>query len=300
MANLKISQLPAAGTLDADALMPVVQDGTTQQTTVARIRDGLACADLSNVGSSVFAAKAATVGITPGPALSSLAAAPLAATPAAGTGTAAARSDHVHPLPSPAALGAAAAAHTHALADSAGLVEALAQTMKQGLHTLWIPAAAMAARPTAGAAAASVETGSARILLSTLDFDSTSQEHAQFTLALPKSWDRGPVACQALWTATGGSGGVVFGLRAVSIPDGGTADAGFGPAVTVTDTLTAAGAVHVTPVSAPLTVGGTVTGNGLTVFEVFRDAADDADTLAQDAQLLGLRLFLTINAATDA
>lgn len=172
----------------------------------------------------------------------------------------------------------------------------------QGLHTIWVPAATLFPRVTAGCGVSSVETAMNKVMRPTCDFDAATQEHAQCAVAMPKSWDRGPVSFQALWTAAGGSGGVVFGLQNMALSDGDALDAAFGSAVTVTDTLGAAGALHITPTSGavPILFAGSATADDMVFFQVFRAVADPADTLAQDAQLLGLRLFYTVNAATDA
>lgn len=60
-----------------------------------------------------------------GTGLATAAGAALAPAGAVGTSTLTARQDHVHPLPTLAALGAAARAHTHAIADVTGLQAAL-------------------------------------------------------------------------------------------------------------------------------------------------------------------------------
>jgi len=175
-----------------------------------------------------------------------------------------------------------------------------ATAIKQGWHTAWIPAGAMTPRLTSGAAPGLVETATNRLVLSTLDFDTAVSEYAQFTIAMPKSWDRGPVKFQYLWTAASGSGGVCLTLQAVSISDDDPLDVDRAPGAALTDTLLAANDLHVSAISGNLTVNGSPAVGDLTVFEVRRDVGDPADTLAVDAKLIGIRLLFNVNAGTDA
>ena len=82
----------------------------------------------------------------------------------------------------------------------------------------------------------------------------------------------------------------------VSIPPSGAT----GRPLTQNDRLMAAlmqGAV-LTPLTA-LTIAGTPAANDLCWFRVSRDVSDAADTHAEDARLIGIKLFLTLDAPTD-
>ena len=312
---VKISQLPAADAPAGAEVLPAVQGGATVAVTVTQLRAGLAAADLANVSNLDFANKASAAGVgggggeggggEGGAALGSATPQPLG-TAAAGAATTAARTDHVHAMPTAAQVGAAASNHAHAVGDTTGLQAALdgkaaaSTVLTQGKHTIWAPAAAMTSRTTNGAASGTVESATNKIMRKTLDFDTGVQEHAQFAVAMPKSWNEGTVTFQALWTATGGSGGVAWGLQAVAAGDGDALDAAFGTAQTVTDTLIAAGTLHQTAESAAVTAAGSPAENDLVIFQLFRAVTDAADTLAQDALLLGVRLFYTVNAGSDA
>ena len=77
-------------------------------------------------------------------------------------------------------------------------VGTLAQAGKQ---TIWVPATAMVPKKSNGCAAlATVETTSGRPDMNVLDFDNSADEHAQFTVAFPKSWNLGTVTFQAFWS----------------------------------------------------------------------------------------------------
>ena len=172
--------------------------------------------------------------------------------------------------------------------------------VRQGKHSIWIPAAAMTPRTTNGAATGTVETATNKVMRKTLDFDTATSEYAQFSIAMPKMWDEGTVTFRAVWTAASGSGGVAWGLQGVALSDDDAFDTAFGTAVLATDTLITAADVHTTSESSAITIAGTPAAEDLAVFQVYRAVADAADTLGVDAQLVGVRLYFTVNAATDA
>ncbi|XKH37143.1 hypothetical protein ACIU1J_22590 [Azospirillum doebereinerae] len=195
--------------------------------------------------------------------------------------------------------GLAEAAHRHAPADVTGLPAALAATRALGRRTLWVPATALMAPTTGGAAAGTVESAASGVVLPALDFDPDAEETAHVLLALPKAWDGGALAVQPLWTAGSGAGDVLWSVGGAMLGDGDGLDTPGGVAVTVSDTLTAPDALHAAGESAPLTPAGTPTPGGLLRLTVARAAADPADTLDADARLLGLRLFYRVDAASD-
>lgn len=189
--------------------------------------------------------------------------------------------------------GLAPTAHSHVPADVSGI-------LTQGKQTIWVPAGAMTARNTNGAASGSVESTTNKLMRVTRDFDAATQEYAQFCIAMPKSWNEGTVTFQALWTAASGSGGVAFALQGVALSDLDNLDAAFGTAQVVTDTLGTAAYLHQTAESAAITIGGSPAENDMVAFQIYREVANAADTLAVDALLLGVRLFYTVNAGNDA
>lgn len=177
---------------------------------------------------------------------------------------------------------------------------ALAATaVYQGKHTVWIPAAAMTPRTTSGAATGTTETTTNKIMVKTLDFDASTDEFAQFSVAMPKSWDRGTVTAQFVWSNASGTGNVIWGLQGVALSDDDVLDAAFGTAQTVTDGVTAAGDLMQSAETSALTIAGSPAALDLVVFQVYRDADNVGDTLAVDARLHGVRLYLTTNAKND-
>jgi hypothetical protein len=164
------------------------------------------------------------------------------------------------------------------------------------LQSIYIPASAMTARTTNGAAVGSTETTTNKIMLATLDFDASTQEYAQFQIAMPKSWNEGTITFAPIWTAASGAGTVIWGLQAIALSNDDALDTAFGTAATSTDTLLAALDQHTGPTSAAITIGGSPAAEDLVVYQVYRNAG----TLAVDAKLLGVRLYFTTNAADDS
>ena len=171
-----------------------------------------------------------------------------------------------------------------------------------GTETIFIPSTAMYGTETNGADSQTVEPTATRPDLKVLDFDASTQEYAQFAIAMPKSWNLGTVTFQAFWSPSNtDTGNCIFGLQGVGVANDDTADIAFGTAAEVTDA--GGGAVEdvlVTSASSAITIAGTPADDDYTFFQVYRDAADGSDTFTGDARLLGIKLFYTTDAANDA
>lgn len=170
-----------------------------------------------------------------------------------------------------------------------------------GKETVWIPATAMISRTTNGAAPGTVEMTTNKNMFKTLDFDTTTQEFAQFEIHMPKSWNLSTVTFQPVWShaATTTNFGVVWQLAAVARSDGDAGDVAFGTAQTSTDTGGTTNVIYIGPESSAITVGGTPAAGDTVQFQVARVPANASDTMAIDARLHGIRLFYTTNAAND-
>ena len=172
-----------------------------------------------------------------------------------------------------------------------------------GKETIFVPAAAMSPTASNGCAAlATAETTSGRPDMNVLDFDASSDEHAQFQIAFPKSWNEGTVTFQAFWTtAATDTDGVAWGLQGVAVSDNDTIDVAYGTAVVVTDdALGAAEDLCVTAESGAITIAGRPAAGDMCFFRIFRDVSDSNDDMAEDARLIGIKLFFTTDAANDA
>lgn len=168
-----------------------------------------------------------------------------------------------------------------------------------GVQHIPIMASAMTPRTTNGAAPNGPTQLGNGIMAYTLDFDASTEEYAQFSIVMPKSWNEGSVAFIPYWTADSGSGDVRWIMRAVAISNDDVFNASFGGDNDSTDTLIATGDVHIGPQSGNVTFSSP-SENDLVVFEVYRQAASGSDTLNADARLIGVKLVITTNAANDA
>jgi hypothetical protein len=171
-----------------------------------------------------------------------------------------------------------------------------------GTQTMFIPAQAMFGTTTNGADAQAVETTAVRPELKVLDFDASTAEYAQFSVAMPKSWNLGTVTYQVFWSPSNtNTDNCIFGLQGVSCTEGDTADVVFGTAVEVTDAgIGTVEDVQMTAVSGAMTIAGSPADDDYTFFQLYRDAADGSDTFTGDARVLGIKLFYTTDAANDA
>ena len=182
------------------------------------------------------------------------------------------------------------------------LKSATAAVKIAGTETMWVPSSAMYGATTNGADAQQVETTATRPDMKVLDFDASTDEFAQFSVAFPKSWNEGTVTYQVYWTpASTNTGNCIFGLQGVSCGDSDTIDVAYGTAVTVTDA--GIGTVEdqqVSAASSAVTIAGSPAVDQQTYFQLFRDANAGGDTFSADARVLGVKLFYTTDAANDA
>ena len=172
-----------------------------------------------------------------------------------------------------------------------------------GKDTIWVPAGAM--RPTVSNGCATitdVQTTAGRPDMQVLDFDASADEHAQFQIAFPKSWNEGTITFQVYWTTTAtDTDGVAWGLQGVAVSDNDTIDVAYGTAVVVTDdALSAAEDQCVTSESGAVTIAGSPAVNDIVYFRIFRDVSDSNDDMTEDARLIGVKIFFTTDAANDA
>ena len=171
-----------------------------------------------------------------------------------------------------------------------------------GKETIWVPSAAMYGATTNPADAQQVETTATRPDMKVLDFDASTDEFAQFSIAMPKSWNEGTVTYQVYWTpASTNTGDCIFGLQGVACGDSDTIDVAYGTAVNITDA--GIGTVEDQQISAEssaMTIAGTPAAGELSYFQLFRDANAGGDTFSADARVLGIKIFYTTDAANDA
>ena len=175
--------------------------------------------------------------------------------------------------------------------------------ISQGLHTIWVPADGMKAQTTNGATAHTFETATNDVMVTGWEFDAATNQYVQFKVKMPKSWDEGTVTANFTWTANStGTGAVVWTLDAMASSDNESLDTAFGTSQAVVDSYggTTAYKSMITATTAAITPSGSPSAEDYVTFRAWRNAASGSDTLAEKAVLLGVSLYYTVNAATDA
>jgi hypothetical protein len=192
-----------------------------------------------------------------------------------------------------------AASDTTLARSAAGVVTIEGSVVKvAGTETIFIPAGAMVSRTTNGAAVGTVEMTTNKNMFKTLDFDTTTQEFAQFFIRMPKSWDEGTVTFSPVLSHASGTGNAVFGLAGVALSSDDAGDVAFGTAQTSDTTVGTANDIYVGPASSAITIAGTPAAEDWVMFQVNRTVA--SDNLGVDARLHGITLYITTNAKNDA
>jgi hypothetical protein len=162
-----------------------------------------------------------------------------------------------------------------------------------GSTNVWIPAAQWIPRTTTGCGIDSRELSTNKINTDELLFDSGTDEFAQCMIVMPSNWNAGTITAKFHWTASTGSGDVVWGLSGRAYANDDALDQAQGTAQTCTDTLTATNDLDISPATSAITLGGTAASGNPVIFEVYRDANAGGDTLAADARLLGVEISYT-------
>jgi hypothetical protein len=172
-------------------------------------------------------------------------------------------------------------------------------TPVEGIHELYIPAAAMRPYPSGGPSTALTDYGTS--LVSAWGFGATAVEQLIAQVALPKSWNNGTFTFQPYWmNRDGGSGDVVWdcGARAA----GNDEDLGFS-GISGQGSVDAAVTAHrlaIGPESAAITPANSPAAGDIVNLLIDRNGATGSDTYASTAYLIGIKLRITTSAANDA
>jgi hypothetical protein len=172
-----------------------------------------------------------------------------------------------------------------------------------GRHMIWVPARNMSPSATGGCAAlATIASSANQPDIQTLDFDTTTQEFAQFSIAMPKRWNLSTITFAPIWShaSTATNFGVVWQLQGLARGDDDAIATAYGTAVTSTDTGGTTNDLYVGPESAAITIAGTPAAEDVVFFRIARVPANGSDTLAIDARLHGVRLYINTTAENDA
>ena len=171
-----------------------------------------------------------------------------------------------------------------------------------GKESIWVPSVSMYPSTTNGCALITqVETTALRPDVKVLDFDASSDEFAQFSVAFPKSWNEGTITFQPYWTVTGtNTGTVAWQLGGIAVSSDDSLNTAFGTLVATT-ALAHSGTSNdlmVSVESGAVTIAGTPAVGDQVFFQINRDIS--ADDQSGDARLLGVNIFFTTDAANDA
>lgn len=172
-----------------------------------------------------------------------------------------------------------------------------------GKHAIPIMAGAIAPSVAGGCAAlASIASAANQPDINTLDFDASTAEYAQFAIPMPKSWNKGTITALFNWShaATTTDFGVVWNIQAVAVSNDDTIAVNFGTAQQIADTGGTTNDLYVTSETPAITVGGSPANGDTVFFRVSRVTGDASDTMAIDARLHSVTLFITTDADTDA
>lgn len=186
--------------------------------------------------------------------------------------------------------------------NGTGVVQAGGSAVKvAGKETIYVPASAMYPNTTNGCSSLTQVELSNGPEIKVLDFDPSSDENAQFTVAFPKSWNEGTLTFQVFFTVTGtNTGTVAWGLSGVAIADNDSCNTAFGTNVVATAKAHSGTSndINVTAESGSVTVAGSPSTDEFVFFQIMRDVSADDQT--GDARLLGIKLFFTTDAANDS
>ena len=203
-------------------------------------------------------------------------------------------------------IGSATTPNAIAIAANGDVTFANSSFSSQGKNTMWIPAAAMRPQATNGCEIIqSIDLGTNdNPDMQVLDFDSgATNEHAQFGVAFPKSWNIGTITYQVYWTSsTASADTVLWNLQGVAVSNSDTVVASYGSAVQQTDDYVSGATVNLLCISAEssaVTIGGSPADDDFCFLRIFRNSADAGDDLLNDARLIGIRLFYTTDAGND-
>jgi hypothetical protein len=169
------------------------------------------------------------------------------------------------------------------LAKGTGSVQSNGSAVKvAGKETMWVPAAAMYPNTTNGADGPNqVELTAGQPEVKSLDFAEDADDFAQFSVAMPKSWNEGTLTYQPYWSVTGSDVGTVqWGLQAVAISDDEDIDSAFGTAVLTTAKAASGTAddLMISAESGAMTVGGSPAAGDNVFFQIYRDVSGGSQT----------------------
>jgi len=170
-----------------------------------------------------------------------------------------------------------------------------------GKETIWVPATAMtpaATNPCADITTVDSGTNSGPDLR-VLDFDKDSDEHAQFSICMPKQWDGGNITFKAYWIGIAATTGVSWALQVKALNDNEDINVAYGTAVVVDDDSQGSTTeLLISAESGDIACSGAA--DDLLFCQIFRDVSAGNDDMSGDARLVGVRILFTTDKANDS
>jgi hypothetical protein len=266
MADTALSALAASSALDADDLFYAVEDGVSVKVTgtqLAALLETLITADADNVGFKPTTLADWSGSSDPGSTADAL----------------------------------------DELAARVTDIEGAASGGTAGKHAIYVAAGSITPSATGGCASlTTIASAANQPDIQTLDFDATTQEYAQFSIVMPKSWNEGTVTFKPHWShpSTTTNFGVVWDLQGLAVSDDDAIAQAYGTAQTSTDTGGTTNDLYSGPESSAITIAGTPAAEDMVFFRVSRVTGNGSDTMAVDARLHGITLYITTDAENDA
>lgn len=169
-----------------------------------------------------------------------------------------------------------------------------------GIQDLYIPATAMWPMTTGGCQLLTqTEIATSNLNIQTLDFDQTTEEHAQFTIVLPRKCSLASFLYKIYWTAAAGTAAqtVRWSVSTVAYSNDDPLTGTFGSAIAVDDALIATNDLHISPESSAVAI---TSGASEDLIGIMIHRSVGSDNLAADAKLIGISMRLTTISAVDA
>lgn len=144
--------------------------------------------------------------------------------------------------------------------------------------------------------AAPTRTAGTNLAYVSLFFDASTIESAFWAFQLPALYDGGAITVTIYWSTTATTGSCVWGASTRSAGDGDTWDAAFSEQTATDAAKAVASQVNEAAIAFTAAQAGWTAGE-LAQLRVRRVANDAADTLASDAELLGVKIAFTLSTA---
>ena len=176
-----------------------------------------------------------------------------------------------------------------------GVTGAKGDTGAKPAGQLYLSAAGMWPTTTAGCATnTKTELATNDINIYTLDFDATTQEYAEVSLAMPSDWDGGTITAVFYWThpSTTTNFGVVWNIAGRSYANDDALDQALGTAQQIADTGGTTNDLYITGATPAITITG-AGASEYVHFKVSRVTGDGSDNMAVDAKLIGVMINYT-------